>query len=1375
MASLRSLSSSAPTADRWMIAVAGAAVMLTIGTIYSWAIFTQPLLVAYGWSLTSTTWAYAIANFSLAAVGAVIGGFWQDRVGPRRVALIGVTLWGCGNVLAGLGIPFFGAPCLYVSYGALGGIGAGMAYITPLAMVTKWFPDKKGLAGGLVAGAFGLGAFIYNQVVPRIAGFHAAAVHAGGYIAARAAAQAAGETFDPSTLTVAQTLSVADIGAVMRVFVVSGLIFLIVGVAGASRFRNPPSGYTPPGRPRAAPTPITDGGYSPAQILAMPQFYLLWLQLFVNVIAGITIISNAAFILADLTKLSAASIAPLFGLASIFNALGRCFWGAISDRIGCNHTFAAMFAVQAATVLVLAHVHGLVPALGAVSVILLCCGGGFGMMPSFNARCFGTKFMGLNYGLILSAWGFAGLIGPLLIARGKDLTGSFEGMLPFIAIVLAISVMLPYLTKRPPPQPGDADSSSNLVPTIASAPVAASFSTRTLRSFRATGRGLAALILVSVTAGFGSCSGGGGGGPHYVLQGSISGLLPGHSVVLQNYGSDSTTVSANGSFEFSRPLPGGAPYSVTVLTQPSGETCATVNGSGTGTVGPGVNVDVACTVGNYVVNLEISGLGTSTLVLEVNNNTVSIEDTGGSPTFPLSLSGNWPIGTPYAVSVASQPLGEDCTVGNGGGTATTSAVNVVINCVAASYTIGGTVTGLSGGSLLGLQDNGGSGGNITTVSASGNFHFATPLPAGGPYSVTVSGQPATESCVVTHGSGTVPEANVTTIAVACTVTGYEINLEVNGLNGTLVAQLNGIDLHFTDTAGGAAITVTAFQPIGTPYALTVTSQPQGQYCAVTNGSGPGTSNANVVINCVASYTIGGTVSGLSAGNSVVLKDNGGNATTVSANGPFTFSAAIANQSPYAVTVSTQPTGESCSVSNGSGTVAGANVTHVAILCTSTVAAGLWTWESGSNTPDYIGVYGTLGAAAPGNTPGGREAAFSWTDSTGNLWMFGGIGAGNSGVGGSFNDLWRYSPNTGVWAWMSGADTLDALSVYGTKGTPAPGNVPSARSAGVAWTDGAGDLWMFGGGGFDSTGSNDLGLSDLWRYSPSAGMWTWMNGPTVGNLAGVYGTLGTAAPGNVPGGRTAMVSFEDSAGNFWLFGGAGFDSIANGNSSLNDLWRYSPSTGMWTWMGGSNHGNAAGVYGTQGTAAAANVPGARGGAVSWTDGGGNFWLFGGRGYDSAGNVGVLNDLWRYRPSTGEWTWMSGSMTVGAAGVYGTLGTAAAGNVPGARQDAAAWIDSAGNLWLFGDGTFDSNGDLISVGNDLWRYTPSTGLWTWMGGSTVQGAPGVYGTLGIAAAGNVPGGRDIGAPFIDGSGNLWLFGGYVPAGALNDLWKYVPPVP
>jgi MFS family permease len=195
------------------------------------------------------------------------------------------------------------------------------------------------------------------------------------------------------------------------------------------------------------------GGYSPSQVIATPQFYLLWLQLFINVIGGITIISNAVFILTDLTRVSAAALAPLFGLVSIFNALGRLFWGAVSDRIGCNKTFAAMFAIQAVTLFLLCDVHDLTLALIATSVVLLCCGGGFGTMPSFNAGCFGTRYMGLNYAMILTAWGFAALVGPILIARAKDITGSFAGLLPLIAMLLLGAVVLPFLTKKPPARP----------------------------------------------------------------------------------------------------------------------------------------------------------------------------------------------------------------------------------------------------------------------------------------------------------------------------------------------------------------------------------------------------------------------------------------------------------------------------------------------------------------------------------------------------------------------------------------------------------------------------------------------------------------------------------------------------------------------------------------------------------------------------------------------------------------------------------------------------------------------------------------------------------------------------------------------------------
>ena len=281
-------------------------------------------------------------------------------------------------------------------------------------------------------------------------------------------------------------------------------------------------------------------------------------------------------------------------------------------------------------------------------------------------------------------------------------------------------------------------------------------------------------------------------------------------------------------------------------------------------------------------------------------------------------------------------------------------------------------------------------------------------------------------------------------------------------------------------------------------------------------------------------------------------------------------------------------------------------------------------------------------------------------------------------------------STGKWTWVSGSNTIDQAGTYGTLGTAAPSNVPGARGQAVCWIDPQGKLWLFGGFGYDSASNNDL-----WKYDPATLAWTWVSGSSTGNQAGTYGTLGTAASSNVPGGRNwGAVSWTDSSGKLWLFGGTGYDSAGN-YDHLNDLWKYDPTTLEWTWVSGSNTVNQTGIYGTQGTAASSNVPGAREGAVSWIDSQGKLWLFGG----SSG--GELNDLWKFDPATLEWTWVSGSNAVSQRGVYGTKGTAASSNVPGARGGAVSWIDSQGRLWLFGGVGNDSAGNLGDL-NDLWHY-------------------------------------------------------------------------
>jgi N-acetylneuraminic acid mutarotase len=457
----------------------------------------------------------------------------------------------------------------------------------------------------------------------------------------------------------------------------------------------------------------------------------------------------------------------------------------------------------------------------------------------------------------------------------------------------------------------------------------------------------------------------------------------------------------------------------------------------------------------------------------------------------------------------------------------------------------------------------------------------------------------------------------------------------------------------------------------------------------------------------------------------------------------------------------------------------------------------WTWESGSNTAStqtsaQPGVYGTLGVAAAGNVPGGRAGAVSWTDSSGNLWLFGGDGNDSTGTSGLLNDLWEFNLSSKEWTWVSGSNLNGHAGVYGA----AAGNVPGSRSNAVSWIDSSGNLWLFGGIGYGSNYGIPGYLNDLWEFSPASKQWTWVSGSNStlpDPYTNFYGTLGIAAASNMPGGRAGAVSWVDRSGNLWLFGGWGYDASGL-KGDLNDLWEFNPATDEWIWQSGSQFVGTTGgqgqpgVYGTLGVAAAGNVPGGRDEAVGWVDSSGKLWLFGGEEYYYGGNYEDPNDLWEFDTVSKEWTWQGGinpvgsylpNSTVGVSGVYGTLGVAAAGNMPGSRVGAVSWIDSSGKLWLFGGVEYGPAG-YVGLINDLWKFDPAAKEWTWVNGtdsvSSQGGALGVNGTLGVAAAGNVPSGRASSVSWTDNSGNLWLFGG-VGAGPtlgvyLNDLWKYQP---
>src|ERR1700722_2449848 len=377
----------------------------------------------------------------------------------------------------------------------------------------------------------------------------------------------------------------------------------------------------------------------------------------------------------------------------------------------------------------------------------------------------------------------------------------------------------------------------------------------TERVFSAAGTWLASIEFLTVTAGFGSCSGGGGNVPRYVLTGSVSGLLPGHSVVLQNYGTDSTTVSANGSFEFSQPFAGGAPYSVTVLTQPSGENCTTVNGSGTGTLGPGTQVSVACTT-SYMVSGSVSGSpwgGTAVLQLNGGDDlTVSLPTVNGV-SVPFTFSEALPIGTPYTVTILQAPTYSACVFelngqfNNGGqssvsGIGTADVTNIDLQCTGRLFSVGPTVSGLLPNQSITLKTSAGQPPGvygyppIVTGVATANGYCTQCQAEGAPsfgYTVAIVSQPAGETCTGAQ-QGTIGEQNIT-VAIVCAAS-YTVSGTVSGSpwGGTAVLQLNGGDdlTGSLPTVNGVSVPFTFSEalPIGTPYTVTILQTPTYSAC-----------------------------------------------------------------------------------------------------------------------------------------------------------------------------------------------------------------------------------------------------------------------------------------------------------------------------------------------------------------------------------------------------------------------------------------------------------------------------------------------------------------------------------------------------------------
>jgi OFA family oxalate/formate antiporter-like MFS transporter len=315
---------------------------------------------------------------------------------------------------AGVGLASLSAhqlPVLYLTYGLLGGLGLGLGYIVPVATLVKWFPDRRGFITGLAVAGFGGGALI--------------------------------------TAPIATTL-IQSVG-VLQTFAILGIVYLVAVIAGASVMQNPPAGWKPAGWEPTAKQQAALAGkdYTLGEALSTWRWYVLWAILFLNVTAGISIISQAAPMAVEISGVTAIIGAGMVGTISIANGAGRLLWAWLSDGIGRRTVFAVMFLLQAAFFFILPSLHAFPLLVAFCFVIISCYGGGFGTMPAFATDYFGPKFVGSIYGLILTAWGFGGVAGPYLIAWIRQASGSYSGALIIMGWVVLVSSLLPLFLRGP--------------------------------------------------------------------------------------------------------------------------------------------------------------------------------------------------------------------------------------------------------------------------------------------------------------------------------------------------------------------------------------------------------------------------------------------------------------------------------------------------------------------------------------------------------------------------------------------------------------------------------------------------------------------------------------------------------------------------------------------------------------------------------------------------------------------------------------------------------------------------------------------------------------------------------------------------------------
>ena len=394
--------------NRWLIAASAVGIHISIGSVYAYSVMTNPVKEIFEVDSSTIKWAFKIAILLLGFSAAFLGR-WVEKVGPRVSGTTAGLFYGTGILGSGLAVQMGSLPLFYICYGIIGGIGLGLGYITPVSTLVKWFPDKRGLATGMAIMGFGFAALIFGPVMQKL----------------------------------------FDMVGVSNAFYILGAIYMVLILSSARYIERPPEGYKPrgfsSGEGKVIKADIANIDANSA--LKTSRFYYMWIMMFINISCGIAVIAAASPMMQGKLNYTPMQAAAVVGFIGVFNGLGRILWSTLSDFLGRANTYIVFFVFQVLAFYFLPRLSTDVFFLIVLFTVITMYGGGFSTLPAFLGDLFGTKQLGAIHGMILTAWGLAGIVGPTIYDMVMKKTGSLEKTLFVFSIMFVIALIVSLLMK----------------------------------------------------------------------------------------------------------------------------------------------------------------------------------------------------------------------------------------------------------------------------------------------------------------------------------------------------------------------------------------------------------------------------------------------------------------------------------------------------------------------------------------------------------------------------------------------------------------------------------------------------------------------------------------------------------------------------------------------------------------------------------------------------------------------------------------------------------------------------------------------------------------------------------------------------------------